>query len=255
MRRYPLHRLRGVLNQAGEGKLMETRLGLALKTTLALAAVLAFASATPAFAQTGAEYPRTMPNYGAPGGGYGGSGIGGGSISAPAPSGSGPTKTTVIPYGPDTPYAVRPHRRAPVHHVRRVPEDKGPFEPAEAHLKLIHNSYAYELPTISSKHIERVHAGKFVNVIGTSRHYAQVTLKNSEIAYVPLSAVELVKPTDKYFKLTADAAVLSNPHQSSVKIAEVHQGHEVHVVGVALDYMKIKMKNGREGYIPVHALE
>ena len=234
---------------------MDTRFGVALKTTLALAAVMALASATPVFAQTGAEYPRTMPSYGAPGGGYGGASIGGGSISAPAPSGSGPTETKVIPYGPDTPDAARPHRRAPVHHVKLVPEDKGPFEPAHAHLKLIHNSLAYELPTTSSKSIERVHAGKFVNVIGTSRHYAQIKLKNSEIAYVPLSAVELVKPTDKYFKLTANAAVLRDPHQSSAKIAEVHQGHDVHVVGIALDYMKIKMKDGREGYIPVHALE
>ena len=98
-------------------------------------------------------------------------------------------------------------------------------------------------------------AGKFVNVIGISRHYAQVKLKSSEIAYVPLTAIDLVKPTDKMFKLTADTAVLTAPTHSAAKIAEVHRGRDVHVVGVALNYMKIRMKDGLEGFIPVHALE
>jgi hypothetical protein len=35
----------------------------------------------------------------------------------------------------------------------------------------------------------------------------------------------------------------------------VHQGHAVHVVGIALSYMKIRMKSGLEGYIPSSALE
>jgi len=35
----------------------------------------------------------------------------------------------------------------------------------------------------------------------------------------------------------------------------VHSGHDVHVVGVALNYMKIRMKDGKEGYIPIRSLE
>jgi hypothetical protein len=232
---------------------VNTRTGLTLKTVLALAAVCAVAWATPAFAQTGAEYPRTMP-----GGGeipsYGGGSIGGGgSISAPAPSGSGETKTTVIPYNEDEPETTT-HPRT-VRRVKSVPEDTSEVEPATGHLKLIKNSYAYLRPTTSSTRIEPVQAGKYVNVMGTSHFYAQVKLQNSEIAYVPLSAVALVNPADKMFKLTTDSAVLSAPNHWGSKIAEVHTGHDVHVVGVALNYMKIRMKDGKEGYIPVRSLE
>ena len=229
---------------------MNTRIGLTVMVTLVLAAISAFACAPPALAQTGAEYPRTMPNDTMPnygGGGYGGP-AGGGSISAPAPSGSGPSKTTVIPYSAPT-----THRTT--RHVKSVPEDISTVEPAQGHLKLVKNSYAYERPTSSSTRIEPVEAGKYVNVIGTSHYYAQVKLKNSEIAYVPLSAVALVSPADKLFMLTSDSAVLNAPNHLGKKIAEVHQGHNVHVVGIALNYMKIRMKNGTEGYIPIHSLE
>jgi hypothetical protein len=237
----------------GRSERMKTRNGLSLMTILVAAGAIALA--TPALAQTGAEYPRTMPgdtipSYG--GGGYGGP-AGGGSISAPAPSGSGASKTTVIPYDESAPTTTTHHRTT--RHVKSVPEDISTIEPAQGHLKLVKNSYAYERPTSSSTRIEPVEAGKFVNVIGTSRYYAQVKLKNSEIAYVPLSAVAMVNPTDKMFKLTSDSAVLSAPNHSGKKIAEVHRGHDVHVIGIALSYMKIRMKNGTEGYIPVHALE
>ena len=243
---------------------MDTRIGLTLKTALALAAACAVASATPAFAQTGAEYPRTFPGTKiapAPGGG--------GSFGAPAPSGSGATKTTEIPYEPSgdegappaegaapaTTSHTRSHHRAVRHRSSASAEDTSAVEPAEGHLKLTQDSWAYERPSKSSTRIEAVHAGKFVNVIGTSRNYVQVKLKNSEIAYVPLSAVQLVTPTDKLFKLTSDALVLAAPNHSAKKLSEVHKGHDVHVVGVALDYMKIRMKDGLEGFIPTSALQ
>ena len=154
---------------------------------------------------------------------------------------------------PGTTAHSRSHRRSARRHAS--PEDKSAVEPAQGRLKLVANSYAYERPTNASARIEPVEAGKFVNVIGISRHYAQVKLKNSEIAYVPLTAIDLVKPTDKMFKLTADTAVLTAPTHSAAKIAEVHRGRDVHVVGVALNYMKIRMKDGLEGFIPVRALE
>jgi hypothetical protein len=235
---------------------MDTRIGLTLRTVLAVATVCAIASTTPAFAQTGAEYPRTMPGGGVPGGGYGGSSMGGGSITAPGPSGSGTSKTSVIPYdGPDEPTPVTTTHRRTVRHTKSVPEDRSAVEPATGHLKLIKNSYAYERPSSASTRIEPVEAGKYVNVIGTSHYYAQVKLKNSEIAYVPLTSIALVNPTDKMFKLTTDAAVLSAPGHSASKIAEVHRGRDVHVIGISLNYMKIRMKDGKEGYIPIHALE
>ena len=162
---------------------------------------------------------------------------------------------TVVPYGPDEPTPVTTTHHRTVRHTRSVPEDRSSIEPAQGHLKLIKNSYAYERPTSSSTRIEPVEAGKFVNVIGTSHYYAQVKLKNSEIAYVPLTSIALVNPTDKMFKLTADAPVLSAPTHSASKIAEVHRGRDVHAIGIALSFVKIRMKDGKEGYIPIHALE
>ena len=236
---------------------MNTRIVLPVLASMVAAAL---ALCAPALAQTGVQYADSMgssiPGYGGGGyggGSYGGTGVGGpasgSSISASPPSGSGPSKTTIVPYS--APAHSTTHRR----HVKSVPEDTSAIEPGQGHLKLIKNSYAYERPTSSSARIQPVQAGKFVNVIGTSRYYAQVKLKDSEIAYVPLSALALVNPADKVFILTSDSAVLNAPNHLGKKIAEVHHGHNVHVVGVALSYMKIRMKDGTEGFIPVSSLE
>jgi hypothetical protein len=233
-------------------------------TLTALAAVCALAIAAPAMAQTGAEYPRTGTGVSTvPGGGMGGGSIGGGSISAPGPSGSGETKTTEIPFSgspdDDLPPSARPVHPAPRHHVKHrakaSPMDTSRIEPAQGHLQLAEDSWAFERPSKSSTHIEQVHAGKYVNVMGTSKYFAQVKLKSGEIAYVPLTALQLMSPTDKMFLLTSDANVLTAPTHGSAKIAEVHKGHDVHVVGIALNYLKIRMKDGLEGYIPISALQ
>jgi hypothetical protein len=233
---------------------------------IALAILLAYASG--ARAQTGAEYPRTIPNGGVPGGGYGPSMPGGGSIGAPAPAGGGSSSTVLVPAGPSgddegapaaaaaAPASPPAHHHAASHrHHASGPDEYSQVEPSEGHLKLVTDSWAYERPSKSSKRIEQMQAGKFVNVIGTSPNYVQVKLKSSEIAYVPLTAVQLVTPSDKLFLLTTDAPVLRAPNHSARKLAEVHKGREVHVVGLALSYMKIRMKDGTEGFIPVGALE
>ena len=100
-----------------------------------------------------------------------------------------------------------------------------------------------------------MHAGKFVIVTGITSSYVRVQLKNGSTAYIPASAVTLTRPADKIFQLTADAPVLSEPSQYGKKISEVHRGHDVHVVGLSLNYMKIRMRDGVEGFIPVTALE
>jgi len=254
-----------VLKISVETKAMATRSEL---TLMALAAACAIAIAAPAFAQTGAEYPRTGPGVstvpgGGMGGGTGGS-IAGGSISAPAPSGSGTSKTTEIPYdgSPDddlppsaSPTHTSAHHHVVKHHAKSSSVDTSAIEPAQGHLKLNQDSWAYERPSKSSTHIEQVHAGKYVNVMGTSKYYAQVKLKSGEIAYVPLTALQLLSPTDKMFLLTSDANVLTAPTHTATKLAEVHKGHDVHVVGIALNYLKIRMKDGLEGYIPISALQ
>jgi hypothetical protein len=222
----------------------------------ALAAAIALASAPLARAQTGAEYPRTINGGGVPGA----------DIHPSLPSGGGSSSSVVVPEGPagddeGPPPATAPSHTSTHHHTSAHRSGAAPtndyasIEPAEGHLKLTADSWAYERPSKSSTRVEQVHAGKFVNVIGTSPSYVQIKLKNSEVAYVPQTAVQLVTPSDKMFQLTNDSPVLSAPNHSAKKLSEVHKGHSVHVVGVALNYMRIRMKDGTEGYIPVGALE
>jgi hypothetical protein len=83
----------------------------------------------------------------------------------------------------------------------------------------------------------------------------QVKLKNGSVAYVLADDAYLTVPADKIFRLTSDTPVLERPNKWAKQLAIVHQGHDVHVVGVALSYMKIQMKSGLEGYITTRALE
>lgn len=141
---------------------------------------------------------------------------------------------------------------APTHHEAAVKAD---VEPAEAKLKLITDTPVLSEPAKSSKTIEQAHAGKFIQVTGSTRYFLQVRLKSGQTGYIEPSAVELVKPTDKVFALTSDTPVLDKPNRWGKKVSEVHTGHNVHVIGVALNYTKIKMKSGLEGYISMSALQ
>jgi hypothetical protein len=146
-----------------------------------------------------------------------------------------------------------PKPKPPVRHTVKFSE--GDVEPANARLKLLKDDWAFTEPSKWSKHVERVHAGKFVVVTGSTRYYLQVKLKSGKTAYISQDAVDMVKATDKIFQLTRNAAVLDKPNRWGKKVAEVHKPHNVHVVGVALSYVKIKMKNGLEGYVPMTALQ
>ncbi len=128
-------------------------------------------------------------------------------------------------------------------------------EPGSARLKLVQDTWAYSAPSKHSKHLEQLHTDKYVMVTGSTKYYLQVKLKNGEVAYVEPSAVSVITQTDKVFQLTHDAAVLDKPNRWAKKVAEVHQPHSVHVIGLALNYMMIKMKNGLVGFIPTTALQ
>jgi hypothetical protein len=163
---------------------------------------------------------------------------------APAPSGT----TTRMP----APKGLKPA----VHHVSSRNSVREPeIEPADARLRVIQDGPVYSAPAKSSKHIEQLTRDKFVVVTGSTHYYLQVKLKSGQTGYIEPSSVELVKPADKVFVLTHDAGVLDKPNRWAKKLAEVHQGHNVHVVGLSLNYMRIRMKSGLEGYIPISALE
>jgi hypothetical protein len=129
------------------------------------------------------------------------------------------------------------------------------IEPAKARLKVLEDSPVYAAPAKSSKHIEQLTRDKFVEVTGSTHYFLRVNLKSGQTGYIEPSAVELVKPVDKVFVLTHDAGVLEKPNRWAKKLAEVHATHNVHVIGLSLDYMQIRMKSGLEGFIPMTALE
>jgi hypothetical protein len=162
------------------------------------------------------------------------------------------------------PLVTAPHHRATpppaTHHVSAnkaasAPVKSVPVEPAEAKLLLKQDTWIYAQPSNRSAHIEQGEKGKFVMVTGTTHYFLRLKLKSGQEGYVLAEAVQVTTPADKLFTLTHDAPVLDAPNHWGKKVSAVHQGHAVHVVGVALSYMKIRMKSGVEGYIPSSALE
>jgi|SRR5208282_1097676 len=149
-----------------------------------------------------------------------------------------------------------PKAKSALHHASSKNSVREPeIEPAQARLKVLQAAPVYSAPAKSSKHIEQLSPDKFVIVTGSTHYYLQVKLKSGQTGYIDPSAVELVKPVDKVFLLTHDAGVLEKPNRWAKKLADVHRGHNVHIVGLALNYMKIRMKSGLEGFIPMTALE
>jgi hypothetical protein len=156
---------------------------------------------------------------------------------------------------PSAAVAPAPKPKATARHTAPAGSAAVDIEPANARLKLRQNTVAYAAPSKSSKHVQQLQEGKYVIVTGATRDFLQVKLKNGQTAYVDPAAVDLVKPTDKVFQLTQDAHVLDRPNRWGRKLADVHKPHFVRAIGVALNYLKIKMKNGIEGFIPMSALE
>ncbi|HLW70948.1 MAG TPA: hypothetical protein VKS22_10025 [Candidatus Binataceae bacterium] len=211
------------------------------------ACAMTLAAIIPALAQPSAA-PKTLPE------------------TTIAPEDSAPSAAVPAAADEGVPTAPLPavpvsHTPRAVHHAAKKSVRKtsvawsGAVEPADAMLKLKESSWAYTSPADSSSRIERMDPGKFVHVTGATHYFVQVKLKSGAVGYVPVSAVELDRPTDKMFKLTKDTPVLSEPNRYGKKLAEVHNTHDVHVIGTSLNYMKIRMKDGLEGYIAMTALE
>jgi hypothetical protein len=170
--------------------------------------------------------------------------------AAPAPAGS-PSSPVPAESGVMAAPTTKPH----VHHASTASARAPEIEPAQARLKVLQDAPVYSAPAKTSKQIERLTTGKFVEVTGSTHYYLQVQLKSGQTGYIDPSSVEIVKPTDKVFVLTHDAGVLDKPNRWAKKLAEVHQSHNVHVIGIALNYVQIRMKSGLEGFVPLTALE
>lgn len=202
---------------------------------------LSLAFSANALAQVSGRFPSVLPNA---------------TIVSDEPNavgGSEPPVDEGVPPADTVPPA--PHSR-PRHHVTvSEPSYSAAIEPTHAMLKLKNDAWAYAGPETSSGTLEHVQAGKFLNVTGSTHYYVQVKLKSGATGYVPISAVELTRSQDKIMRLSTDAAVLSQPNRYGKRLSEVHQGHDVHVIGVSMNYFKIRMKSGLEGYIPMTAVE
>ncbi|HUO04432.1 MAG TPA: hypothetical protein VMU16_04460 [Candidatus Binataceae bacterium] len=154
---------------------------------------------------------------------------------------------------PSAPASAAPTFARPrvVKHHSAPPE----VEPANARLMLVQDAWVYADASKSSAHVQKVYAGKYVMVTGSTRSYLQVKLKSGKVGFIEPSAVRIDNATDKVWRLTRDAEVRDKPNRWAKKLAQVHRGHDVHVVGMALDYCKIRMKDGLEGYIPISSLQ
>ena len=187
------------------------------------------------------------------------------SESAPAaPPSEAPPPEVAPPYAtPETAPAS-----APVHHKKRIakkhhkrhktahPAVETMVEPANARLKVnTDGAPIYARASRSSEQIGTLSADKFVQVTGSTKSYLQVQLKDGRVGYIQPSSVLMVTPYDKQFLLTSDSPVYAVPNQGGEKLAEVHRGKYIHVIGQALSYLKIRMKNGTEGYVPMTAAQ
>ncbi len=246
--------MEGDVSLRRERRVMRGRMRRALCAAVVASCAIAW-TATPltlALAQTGSESPNTLPDTKiAPAPGEESSSPAAAPERPAAAPSEGEMAAPEVP--PPPPVHHKTHHRAAKPAVATVSATE--VEPAHARMKLKEDAWVFTRPTKWSKHVERVHADKYVDITGTTRNYLRVKLKSGQEAYLPISAVEITRPADKIFQLTSNAPVLSEPSHWGKKLSEVHKGHSVHVVGVSLNYMKIRMKDGVEGYIPTTALE
>jgi len=71
----------------------------------------------------------------------------------------------------------------------------------------------------------------------------------------PAAAIPPVRPLDRKFLLTHDSPVYDSPQETANVLAQVHRRKFVHVTGITGNWLRIQMKNGTVGFIPVTAAE
>jgi hypothetical protein len=170
-----------------------------------------------------------------------------GAAQAEQPHGRTPAAPASAPSGAKPPAPSRGKASAP-HRAPRV-------ESAKGRLRVAHDSWVYAKPARKGAHLARLPAGRYVVVTGSTPSYVRIRTRDGASGFVPMSALALTAPADKVFVLTRNSPVLAAPNHLSRRLARVHKGHLVHVVGISLGYIKIRMRSGLEGFIPARALE
>ncbi|MGH7864497.1 MAG: hypothetical protein ACREQB_05880 [Candidatus Binataceae bacterium] len=128
-------------------------------------------------------------------------------------------------------------------------------EPASAKLKITGAGSVLANPWKSAKNLQPLQIGKVLVVTGSTRDYLQVRLKVGTVGYVDPAAVDLVKPADQVFMVTHDSPIYERPNRFSKKVGDVVHGKGVKVTGIALNYLRVKLRSGVAGFVPISALE
>lgn len=130
-------------------------------------------------------------------------------------------------------------------------------EPADARLRLVRDAWARTEPDPRSRTVERVRKRMYVLVTGLTADYVRVSLlkRGGETAYVPNSAVALVRPADKRMTLITRATLREKPYRYSRHSGTLPAGTTVHIVGVAVNYLKVLTADGREGFVAIRHFE
>jgi hypothetical protein len=176
-----------------------------------------------------------------------------GAQASPGAAVPSPAQAGMTP-GPAGGPTAEAHHARPAHHAPEVPAHFD-VEPADAVLKVVKADWVYSEPAKSGKHLEQLQPDKFIRVTGSTHYFLRVHLKNGETGYIDPASVDMLKPIDKLFHLSHDAAVLEKPNKWSKKLSEVHAGHDVHVIAISLSYAQIRMRSGLEGFIPLSSME
>ncbi len=74
-------------------------------------------------------------------------------------------------------------------------------------------------------------------------------------AAAPAAALPKVRPLKRKFLLTHNSPVYETPQQGSKVVAQVHRGKYVNVTGIAGKWLRIRLRSGVVGFIPVTAAE
>jgi hypothetical protein len=131
----------------------------------------------------------------------------------------------------------------------------GTVEPAKARLKVIKAEPVFTQPSNKSKKIATLTPGKYVQVTGSTHYYLQVQLKNGQTGYISPSAVKLVTAAKKSFRVTQNSPVFDVPNQWGKKVGAVRMGRYVNVTGIALNYVRVQLRDGTRGFIPITAVQ
>ncbi len=223
--------MEGDVSLRRERRVMRGRMRRALCAAVVASCAIAW-TATPltlALAQTGSESPNTLPDTKiAPAPGEESSSPAAAPERPAAAPSEGEMAAPEVP--PPPPVHHKTHHRSAKPAVVTASATETEVEPAHARMKLKEDAWVFTRPTKWSKHVERVHADKYVDITGTTRNYLRVKLKSGQEAYLPISAVEITRPADKIFQLTSNAPVLSEPSHWGKKLSEVHNDHRSRIV-------------------------